>query len=793
MPKLQLASCLLAGLTLAQLNSPADPPFSCSSWQRYVIGLYRSSTCFLPEEVAATGFIPSERDGTRIVVEMHDHPSGRILPFVSAIIGEELMGYDIDFICVQSSFNAAHRIANGYSDLMLEYQYNVFETEITPYIQQQSVLDVGPIGYSVQAGFWIPNYMQSIISLLNLGSFGLNEFVTKSYDSYLTYTLPKIVQFLATQNDTEEMAGIVINNRFTPPWCAPYSIDGVGNNCLDVKAESIQFDKGIMQQMIINLKLNFTMSFLGNDAAVAFMLKKVAKGLPFMVKSGYVPKGYLRTVLGPAAPSLTRINFKPWSQECYSGNTNSLDGIGSVDCDFPIITLRKIGNPRVAEAPPKSPLEDFSFFLRRLKFDQSLIEDLWMESMSSPTSNDYLTACNFLKQNISLWAPWVQNSYEAPNRVTFEFGETARISVFTLSAIAITLCLAVAVLLLIYRNHEMIKGISKLFSLMSILGFAITIGSANLFTSSKPSSAICSAEFWLPPLGITIALSALGAKTYRIHRIFTKTLNNPALLTDIYLMRIAIIPCAIMVIVLGFWQGFDPSLPETVEVTEGNTIITYHVCSFNSGAYFTVVALLAIEVLAITKLAYDARFAPEQFNEAKELGVSMYNMMMSGLVCIPLILWLEGKKDYFVLNTIIILFLILPASIAAITLFGFRLSVAVCGLSEQTKRMRQASLELYEIKIRRDSARTSFPLSATPRLSESVKPFRRSFYRQNTPQKSAFDTNQNTPQRSARYPQERAESTAGNDAPPTVSPANRLPLPMMAVGNAAAKDPSTKV
>lgn len=58
----------------------------------------------------------------------------------------------------------------------------------------------------------------------------------------------------------------------------------------------------------------------------------------------------------------------------------------------------------------------------------------------------------------------------------------------------------------------------------------------------------------------------------------------------------------------------------------------------------TLVILLAAQVLAITKLAYDARFAPEQFNEAKQLGLSMYTMVVAGLVGIPLLAWLKVEN-----------------------------------------------------------------------------------------------------------------------------------------------------
>eukprot|EP00466_Bigelowiella_natans_P005619 jgi/Bigna1/138713/aug1.46_g13421 len=675
-----------------QQTTGATPPFICDAWQTYLQQVDRQRFCFSQAEKGEIGIVPVNREGASFSIEYHAHPSVRILAMMTAIVGEELMGYSTSYVCARSGVNAAARIANGYTDLLLEYQYSTLENELRPYIQEQSVIDAGPIGYTSQAAFYIPEYMKTYLTGINFGNTRLNSYIQASYDSYLVYRdFAEVVNFLARQNDTLAVKGLTMLHSFTPPWCTPYSPDGSTNNCIDVKAEQISLDQGIMQQMIINLRMPFTMSWWGNEGLTAILTQKVTNGLPYIAKAGYLPPNYL----GVNAPRAVRMLFPPYSEACYANNTGSLNGAGSIDCDFPLLQLRKLANPRILDNGPKSPFRDLSKFVRQVSISKSELDFMWVDSYicgNYSACNDWVTACNFLKQNTH-WRSWAQSTYEAPTRLDWTLQENSKIVVSSLSNLGIAICVIISILLVVYRDADVIRAISRAYSLLTLVGIAITIASAQLFTINAPTKSQCTAQLWIPPLGITVALSALGAKTYRIYRIFTMTLDNRSLISDFALFRYAASAWVMTTVALGIVQALAPPNPKEVILEENNTITTYRVCSFTTSAYFAVVAVLGFQVLIITKLAYDARSAPGQFNEAKELGLSMYTLVVSGLIGTPLISWFHSRREFDAFYTATGLLLTLPAAILIVFLYALRLAAAMFGFDFEDARSGTSTID----------------------------------------------------------------------------------------------------
>eukprot|EP00466_Bigelowiella_natans_P017441 jgi/Bigna1/136276/aug1.33_g10984 len=138
---------------------------------------------------------------------------------------------------------------------------------------------------------------------------------------------------------------------------------------------------------------------------------------------------------------------------------------------------------------------------------------------------------------------------------------------------------------------------------------------------------------------MAMVFSALGVKTYRIYRIFTKTMDNISKLSDVHLIRLFVVPLAVITL------------------------------------------LLATFALVITKLAYDAREAPLQYNEAKELGLSLYTAIISGIVGVALIAWLQGSGEYTALYVTIATLQCIPQVAMLLPLFAARLFYAIGGVS----------------------------------------------------------------------------------------------------------------
>uniref|UniRef100_A0A6V3J1V6 G-protein coupled receptors family 3 profile domain-containing protein n=1 Tax=Lotharella globosa TaxID=91324 RepID=A0A6V3J1V6_9EUKA len=602
------------------------------------------------------------------------------------------MGYNVSYNCQGSANGAAERVARGETDMMIDYPYNQLVNEITPYIYSEEIIDAGPMGYSAQSGFYIPEYTKTYLNALSFGgeSARFKQYVLDTFDNWVVFTFPEVVELFAKQNETSIVQGLYQEANFTPPWCNQWNATGHGNNCIDIKSEQVQLDKGVPQQMIMNLKLNMTMSWWGNEGWTNIAQRKVTAGQPFIMKTGYVPSG----IFGPSAPKVQRIMFPQYTEECYSNNTASLRGIGSINCDFPVINLRKIATPRIVEPAPNTPMSDWARFFRRLSVSISLLDQLWVSSytpnyyysqgVASP--NPYSAACDFVRRNSTLWRTWVQNTYTPAERVTWELGTSQTQVMIAFAVIGLVIITGTALLLFLYRDHQVIKGISKVYSLATLVGLAVVVASSLLFTIRNPNSTACSAQLWITPLGLALALGAVAAKTYRIYVIFQGQITTPAMLTDLYLVRIAILPVLVIFITLVVIEAMASPQPEDVVVTTDNKITTYPVCEFNETTYYILVAELTFLVIVITKLAYDARNAPEQFNEAKELGLSMYTFVLAGLVGVPLIAYLRNRNEFDTYYLLIGLFLCLPAVIVTLSLFAVRLNFAVRGFEFEKSR-----------------------------------------------------------------------------------------------------------
>jgi len=478
--------------------------------------------------------------------------------------------------------------------------------------------------------------------------------------------------------------------NFTPEWCNAWNPSGIGNNCIDIKSEDPNLDPGVVQQMIRNLKLNMTVSYWGTglDGTPGFgtyLKAKLLKMESFVAKSGYIPEN----IYGSLA--IKRVQFPPYSQACYAGNTQNSQGYGSVACDFPINKLHKISSPKVMTADLRDPRKDFGLFYRRMKISQADMDDLWGQDIPQTSSFngahlgiEYQIACGHLKNNTAVWASqWVSNSYVAPRYENWTFDAGAKNFLAAISAIGIFVALVVVALLLCYRSHDLIKALSMNFTIITVFGLLLVILSTQLYLLEKPGKTNCTARLWLPPLGFVIGLSALGAKTYRIYRIFTKTLENSQMVTDAALIKLLIFPVLLVVTLLAIQTAVAPPGPESivVEDTSANVITTYDVCKFDTTFYFVIVSVLGAIVICITKLAYDSREAPLQFNEAKELGMSLYTAVISGFVGVPLIAWLESQQEFTAMYVTIGVIQCIPPVVMLLFLFAVRIFDAIRGIS----------------------------------------------------------------------------------------------------------------
>eukprot|EP00466_Bigelowiella_natans_P017442 jgi/Bigna1/136277/aug1.33_g10985 len=434
-PDMPLRVFALAHCTHQRLQGPL-------SSQGKLIQLF-SNTCFSDSELHALGINPANREGAKLNIEMHLWPSSMISAMTTGIIAKEILGFDVAWTCGISGDNAMARIKNGYTDVLSEYNLDVYPQDEAQFIQnEQTVDDVGFVGYTVQGGVYVPEF-------------------------WSVFKRPEIVAYYAAHNDSAIVNQPTIQQigNFTPPWCSPWNPEGVGNNCMDIKSEDPTFDKGVINQMIVNLKLNMTVSYWGTgldgvtQGMGGYLFAKLLRGEPMVMKAGYIPEDLFGQV------RIQRVAFPPYSQKCYDGNTKSLKGVGSIDCDFPIVQLRKIASPKVMTGNSKDVYHDFGQMYRRFKITQEQMDSLWAKDIPQTGFTgghlgiEYQIACNHLKNTSAAWRQWASNTYEPPKRETLTLAKELKAFILAVAVLSILACLLILLLLVCYRRHELIKGI----------------------------------------------------------------------------------------------------------------------------------------------------------------------------------------------------------------------------------------------------------------------------------------------------------------------------------------------
>uniref|UniRef100_A0A7S3YVB1 G-protein coupled receptors family 3 profile domain-containing protein n=1 Tax=Lotharella globosa TaxID=91324 RepID=A0A7S3YVB1_9EUKA len=664
-------------LALAYTSSATGPtcPCECGTSQTTLKTKFETATtqCLSNTVLSNLGISPADRKGASVKFEIQTWPSQQISTLVGGILAKEAMGYQIEWTCGSSGFNALARIANKETDCLIEFWLDTYYPDAVNYINtQQAVVNAGFAGYTGRAGLYIPQYTESLYSALSLTSADFTNFVANSADFWRSHQIPEVIALYASQNDSAIISslGLTLEYSFTPPWCKPWNSTGIGNNCADVKAEVSAYDRGQLHQVIINRRLNWTVSYWGTAGVQSYVSAKITRTEPIVFKY-WEPTKFI------ASNSLHRLSLPAYTQLCYSNNTNSLEGAGSVDCDYPTISLRKIVSPSVVPSDSKDVYNNFGAFIRRFDIPQAQMDNV-LTAIQNSSIDEYDAACNWLNDNTATWQNWIYNSYSPPKEVIWQISSRVKLTIIAFGAIGLIVALACMLFIAAYRADRMIKSSSIMLSLFTLIGFTLVIMTSFFIIDDAPTLAVCTFQVWLPFIGSMIAISSLGAKTYRIYKIFFNTVDNVSF-TDCYLLRYIVVPTLVLILILTISTIVTPPEPTQTTITDGDTITIYRHCPDASVAEYVAEALMAISVIGLAKLAYDAREAPEQFNEAKQLGLALYTMILASVIGVPLFQWMKSESNFDEYCLVLGLYLTLTSIITILLLYGYRFLNVIIG------------------------------------------------------------------------------------------------------------------
>ncbi|XP_078036584.1 gamma-aminobutyric acid type B receptor subunit 3 isoform X2 [Augochlora pura] len=254
----------------------------------------------------------------------------------------------------------------------------------------------------------------------------------------------------------------------------------------------------------------------------------------------------------------------------------------------------------------------------------------------------------------------------------------AFLAVTCIASVGVTLALAFLAFNLHFRRHKSIKLSSPRLNNMAAVGCGLVYGAvillgldhATLPDSDDYYPAVCTARVYLLSAGFSLAFGSMFTKTYRVHRIFTKSRSGVVknkLLQDTRLISLIFVLLLIDGLVVTLWVTFDPMQRHlrnlTLEINPQDRGVVYqpqvevchsqHTNSWLGALYVYKGLLLVVGVY----MAWETRHVKiPALNDSQYIGMSVYFVVItSGIVVVLANLMSDRATLAFVTITALIL------------------------------------------------------------------------------------------------------------------------------------------
>jgi len=586
-------------------------------------------------------------------LEIHAHSeSQQTATIIASILMREAMGYSVSLTCSKDGVGSADRMVEGMTDVVLGYSIKDFPQDNAEFVKDtQKVSNFGLVGYTERFGLHVPGYTSTLFSNLDI-------------EYWRTFTDDQVIALYAGQNDTNliDDSGLNLVGKYTPDWCSEWLPDGTYNTCMDVKSLSSDITSQTeLQERIENLGLNITVSYWNVEDLNMYVHQKFNRLEPIAFYTSS-PSKIIQVV------NATRILFPE-------------DALPSQSDESQKIAVKVVRSSIFTKSPIDQAISgDLKRFLRFFELDGHLFE------MANYGDTSYESACTWLQSNEDVWYEWISNNVHIERQALPESFQNVLLS---LSILGLIITSFFAIVTMIHRRHTMIRATSVSFSLLTIIGSMFAILDALLLALEpifSPSSATCATRIWLPMTGLTIALSAMSAKNYRIGRIFdiqtkkSRRRVSVIKISDAWLGRRAFIPVIIVFIVLILQTIIAPSEAQDYFTSHGENSATVRAYCENDDTFLILLYVyIGMLLFGTMRLTWTSRGAPKKFSEAHHHALGLNILLIAIVIGAPLsaILIDENRIDDVILVRGLFEALVAPL---VITILFFERTFYVLGL-----------------------------------------------------------------------------------------------------------------
>ncbi|KAG0230352.1 hypothetical protein BGW42_001024 [Actinomortierella wolfii] len=237
------------------------------------------------------------------------------------------------------------------------------------------------------------------------------------------------------------------------------------------------------------------------------------------------------------------------------------------------------------------------------------------------------------------------------------FGSSVGMVIISVSGLFILFSILIIIIVITYRQAQVIKASSPLFCCLELFGF-ILLYFSTIMSLDIPKQFNCVTRPVVLNIGFVLVVSNIVAKNFRVYRIFHNIYVTKRVIHDSHLLKIVGSLMMGNLIIMTIWFA---RYPPVVQQTAMSNFTAYWTCDYTQGhsmPFFAAVLVYDVVLLLVaTYLAYMNRNVAANYNECRQISFVVYNILLCGVLTLPtLFLPKEQFITTFILTNVVILF-----------------------------------------------------------------------------------------------------------------------------------------
>ncbi|KAI9302837.1 periplasmic binding protein-like I [Cunninghamella echinulata] len=221
--------------------------------------------------------------------------------------------------------------------------------------------------------------------------------------------------------------------------------------------------------------------------------------------------------------------------------------------------------------------------------------------------------------------------------------EPAGLAIYVIACLGILICIISFVLIICYRNLQVVLVSSPIFLCLQIIGICLCYTSVILYVNGV-TPAKCIVRQLCLVIGFVLMVGSIIAKNYRVYRVFQNVFTLQASkLKSIYLLRFVGLFGTVALLPLIVWYALYPVVVKIEMVTMNSSCMMCEYPTSNKQydwlhlnlAELICLILCYLLICVAALLAWKTRKISNKWSESQQIGYVSYNAVLAAIVAAP--------------------------------------------------------------------------------------------------------------------------------------------------------------